>query len=146
MVQQHNGNIASILESFDTITYCKGASVLRMLCHCVGPARFLEGTRRFVVDHQFASATQEDLWKAVQVKRTAVRFLPLSRASSGPSCALARKGRKKRTNINARDRKSRTSYVQTAVNSTCQQFDKKDVLTTKLPRAPTLYLLQIANN
>lgn len=67
VVQQHNGNIASIMQSFDTITYCKGASVLRMLCHCVGPARFLEGTRRFVVDHQYACATQEDLWKAVQV-------------------------------------------------------------------------------
>lgn len=67
MVQKHNGNIASILQSFDTITYCKGASVLRMLCHCVGGARFLEGMRRFVVDHQYACATQEDLWRTVQV-------------------------------------------------------------------------------
>ncbi|CAN0028859.1 unnamed protein product, partial [Laminaria digitata] len=66
VVQKHNGNIASILQSFDTITYCKGASVLRMLCHCVGGARFLESMRRFVVDHQYACATQEDLWKAVQ--------------------------------------------------------------------------------
>lgn len=67
-MQQHNGDISSILQSFDTITYCKGASVLRMLCHCVGPSRFLEGTRRFVVDHQYACATQEDLWRAVQVR------------------------------------------------------------------------------
>ena len=68
VVQQHDGDISSILQSFDTITYCKGASVLRMLCHCVGPSRFLEGTRRFVVDHQYACATQEDLWSAVQAR------------------------------------------------------------------------------
>ena len=76
VVQQHNGNIASIIESFDTITYCKGASVLRMLSHCVGPDRFLEGIGAFVVTHQYGCATQEDLWKAVQVRRavqTAVR-------------------------------------------------------------------------
>ncbi|CAN0583824.1 unnamed protein product, partial [Ectocarpus sp. 12 AP-2014] len=41
VVQHHDGDIASILESFDTITYCKGASVLRMLYRCVGPDRFL---------------------------------------------------------------------------------------------------------
>eukprot|EP00752_Nemacystus_decipiens_P001823 g1761.t1 len=66
VVQQHNGHIASIIESFDTITYCKGASVLRMLSHCVGPDRFLEGIGAFVVTHQYRCATQEDLWKAVQ--------------------------------------------------------------------------------
>lgn len=69
VVQQHNGDIASILESFDTITYCKGASVLRMLSHCVGPDRFLEGIGAFVVAHQYRCATQEDLWKAVQVRK-----------------------------------------------------------------------------
>ncbi|CAM9893241.1 unnamed protein product, partial [Ectocarpus sp. 13 AM-2016] len=66
VVQQHDGDIASILESFDTITYCKGASVLRMLYRCVGPDRFLRGMADFVVSHQFRCATQEDLWKAVQ--------------------------------------------------------------------------------
>lgn len=75
VVQQHNGDISSILQSFDVITYCKGASVLRMLYHCVGSARFLEGTRRFVVDHQYSCATQEDLWKAVQVKSQKVIIL-----------------------------------------------------------------------
>ncbi|CAN0413183.1 unnamed protein product, partial [Ectocarpus sp. 12 AP-2014] len=66
VVQQHDGDIASILESFDTITYCKGASVLRMLYRCVGPDRFLRGMADFVVSHQYRCATQEDLWKAVQ--------------------------------------------------------------------------------
>ncbi|CAB1121493.1 unnamed protein product [Ectocarpus sp. CCAP 1310/34] len=66
VVQRHDGNIASILESFDTITYCKGASVLRMLYRCVGPDRFLRGMADFVVSHQYRCATQEDLWKAVQ--------------------------------------------------------------------------------
>eukprot|EP00903_Cladosiphon_okamuranus_P005401 g5389.t1 len=66
VVQQHNGDIASIIESFDTITYGKGASVLRMLSHCVGSHRFLEGIGAFVVTHQYGCATQEDLWRAVQ--------------------------------------------------------------------------------
>ena len=75
VVQQHNGDIASIIESFDTITYCKGASILRMLCHCVGRDRFLEGIGAFVVTHQYGCATQEDLWKAVQVSRVGCRML-----------------------------------------------------------------------
>ncbi|CAM9607841.1 unnamed protein product [Ectocarpus fasciculatus] len=66
VVQQHDGDIASILDSFDTITYCKGASVLRMLYRWVGPDRFLRGMADFVVSHQYRCATQEDLWKSVQ--------------------------------------------------------------------------------
>ncbi|CAM9546633.1 unnamed protein product, partial [Hapterophycus canaliculatus] len=66
VVQQHNGDIASILESFDTITYCKGASVLRMLSHCVGLDRFLRGMGDYVASHQYGCATQEDLWDAMQ--------------------------------------------------------------------------------
>ncbi len=66
-MQEHNGDIASILESFDTITYCKGASVLRMLSFCVGHERFLEGMGALIATHQYGCANQEDLWKAVQV-------------------------------------------------------------------------------
>ena len=69
VVQEHNGDIASILESFDTITYCKGASVLRMLSFCLGHARFLEGMGALISTHQYGCATQEDLWKAMQVRR-----------------------------------------------------------------------------
>lgn len=79
VVQEHHGDMASILRSFDVITYGKGASILRMLCHCVGSARFLEGTRRLVTHHQYACATQEDLWKAVQVKAvSSARFFHYS--------------------------------------------------------------------
>lgn len=76
VVQQHNGDIASILDSFDTITYCKGASVLRMLSHCVGLDRFLRGMADYVASHQYGCATQEDLWDAVQVTTGKKSALP----------------------------------------------------------------------
>lgn len=96
VVQQHNGDIASIIESFDTITYCKGASVLRMLSHCVGPDRFLEGIGAFVVTHQYGCATQEDLWKAVQVRRAGCRPLSAECCVFFAPCLAYQKDRQRR--------------------------------------------------
>jgi len=52
-------------ESFDTITYSKGASVLRMLEVWVGENVFRAGIRRYIKRFRGKNAAASDLWKAV---------------------------------------------------------------------------------
>lgn len=66
VIQQHHGDLRSIIESFDVITYGKGASVLRMLCDYLGVDAFLGGVRRFVTTFQFRNACMTDLWAALE--------------------------------------------------------------------------------
>jgi puromycin-sensitive aminopeptidase len=53
-------------ENFDAITYAKGAAVLRMLQHAMGPARFRTGVRRYVRRHRERTAEANDLWRALE--------------------------------------------------------------------------------
>ena len=52
-------------ENFDAITYTKGASVLRMLAHYLGPEVFRDGVRLYLRRHREANAEARDLWAAL---------------------------------------------------------------------------------
>jgi aminopeptidase N len=47
---------------FDTITYNKGASVIRMFAHAVGLDNFQKGLREYLEQHKFNNTVPEDLW------------------------------------------------------------------------------------
>ncbi|XP_049536355.1 glutamyl aminopeptidase-like [Anopheles darlingi] len=54
-------NPNQITEIFDTITYSKGASVIRMLEDFVTPPIFQQGVTQYLEKHKFASGVSEDL-------------------------------------------------------------------------------------
>lgn len=50
-----------ITELFDTITYSKGSSIIRMLEDFVGPEVFKQGVTNYLRKHQYGNAVTEDL-------------------------------------------------------------------------------------
>ncbi len=55
----------SISALFDSISYEKGSSVLRMLEDYVSEASFRKGLHNYLKAHSYANATKHDLWKAI---------------------------------------------------------------------------------
>ncbi|MFB3737815.1 MAG: M1 family metallopeptidase [Candidatus Velamenicoccus archaeovorus] len=53
-------------DMFDTLTYTKGAAVLRMLEQYLGADRFREGIRLYLARHAHGSTETEDLWDAIE--------------------------------------------------------------------------------
>ncbi|KAM3609436.1 uncharacterized protein V6R79_014788 [Siganus canaliculatus] len=51
---------------FSTITYSKGAAVLRMLAGLMGETTFNKGVKRYLSDFKFKNAEQSDLWRSMQ--------------------------------------------------------------------------------
>jgi len=51
---------------FDTLTYEKGASVLRMLEQHIGPDAFRDGVRRYLKTHAYQNTETTDLWDALE--------------------------------------------------------------------------------
>jgi puromycin-sensitive aminopeptidase len=51
---------------FDTLTYTKGAAVLRMLEQYLGAERFRDGIRKYLADHRFGNTETHDLWDAIE--------------------------------------------------------------------------------
>ena len=51
---------------FDTLTYQKGAGVLRMLERYVGADEFRLGISRYIADHAYGNTETSDLWDAVE--------------------------------------------------------------------------------
>ena len=51
---------------FDTLTYTKGAAVLRMLEQYLGDDRFRDGIRKYLADHRFGNTETHDLWEAIE--------------------------------------------------------------------------------
>jgi aminopeptidase N len=51
--------------AFDSITYWKGAAVIRMLESYVGETAFRDGVRRYMHDHAYDNTTTDDLWKEI---------------------------------------------------------------------------------
>ncbi|MGC8489360.1 MAG: M1 family metallopeptidase, partial [Clostridia bacterium] len=51
---------------FDTVTYEKGAAVLRMIEQYLGAETFRDGIRLYLERHQFGNAETHDLWAALQ--------------------------------------------------------------------------------
>ncbi|KAF5281438.1 hypothetical protein FQA39_LY17792 [Lamprigera yunnana] len=56
----------NIRQMFDSISYSKGASVIRMLHHIVGAEVFKRGLISYLQDHQFANANHDQLWAAIE--------------------------------------------------------------------------------
>jgi len=55
-----------ITEIFDTISYAKGASVLRMLEQFMGPEQFRQGVHNFLDKYKYKNAVTDDLWSAME--------------------------------------------------------------------------------
>src|SRR5215475_902143 len=53
---------AQIDEAFDSITYEKGAAVLRMVENYLGPDVFRKGINAYIQAHAYGNATSEDFW------------------------------------------------------------------------------------
>ncbi len=64
-VRNESGTLDEILESFDAITYNKGAAVLRMLEGYLGMDVMRAGIRAYIRRHADGNATGEDLWRAL---------------------------------------------------------------------------------
>lgn len=56
---------AEIDALFDTITYQKGAAVVRMIEHYVGAGPFRDGVNAYLQAHAYGTATSEDFWKTI---------------------------------------------------------------------------------
>jgi len=69
---------AQIDEAFDSITYEKGAAVLRMVENYLGPDVFRKGINTYLQAHAYGNATSEDFWTTLaSVSGKAVdRILP----------------------------------------------------------------------
>jgi aminopeptidase N len=54
-----------IEDKFDMISYCKGASVLRMCESLVGEEAFKLGVQDYLNEHLYQNTTTQDLWRAI---------------------------------------------------------------------------------
>jgi aminopeptidase N len=54
------------IESFDEITYIKGAAIIAMINAYVGRDHFREGVRRYMRAHAYGNTVDSDLWTNVQ--------------------------------------------------------------------------------
>lgn len=59
-------NPDQITELFDTITYSKGASVIRMLANFVGEDKFAKGVTRYLKKYEYGNAVTDDLLTEVE--------------------------------------------------------------------------------
>jgi puromycin-sensitive aminopeptidase len=59
-------SVAQATENFDAITYEKGAAVVRMIEHYLGPDDFRAGVRRYMRKHRESNAVAADLWNALE--------------------------------------------------------------------------------
>lgn len=59
-------NPDQITELFDTITYSKGASVIRMLADFVGDKNFAMSVTKYLAAHKYGNAVTEDLLSQIE--------------------------------------------------------------------------------
>jgi len=59
-------SVVQATENFDAITYEKGAAVVRMLEHYLGPDVFRDGVRRYMRRHREGNTVAADLWRALE--------------------------------------------------------------------------------
>ena len=64
-VQAHVKDVAEATHAFDSISYGKGACVLRMLEGYVGEEAFKNGVSDYLKKFSFSNATGKDLWEAL---------------------------------------------------------------------------------
>jgi len=58
-------SVAEATQNFDAITYEKGAAVVRMIEHYLGPDAFRDGVRRYMRRHREGNTVAADLWRAL---------------------------------------------------------------------------------
>src|SRR5690349_19417347 len=59
-------SVAQATENFDAITYEKGAAVVRMIEHYLGPEAFRDGVRLYMRRHREGNTVAADLWRALE--------------------------------------------------------------------------------
>ncbi|XP_063609319.1 puromycin-sensitive aminopeptidase-like protein [Penaeus indicus] len=59
--------VTDVMQIFDAITYYKGASVVRMLLHCLGEETFRRGLNNYLKAFKYSNAVQDDLWEYLTV-------------------------------------------------------------------------------
>lgn len=65
MIRQPIASQGDIDTAFDTITYQKGAAIIGMFEHFVGPKAFERGMRAYIKAHAFGNADADDLVRAI---------------------------------------------------------------------------------
>lgn len=60
------GHPSEVSEIFDTITYNKGASIIRMLHSFIGSENFKNGLRHYLNEYQYGTATTMSLWESLE--------------------------------------------------------------------------------
>ena len=65
-VQIHINHPDEIRTSFDSISYCKGASVIHMLHDYLGPKNFRLGLVHYLKKHAYSNTTTSDLWESLR--------------------------------------------------------------------------------
>ncbi|XP_069102048.1 glutamyl aminopeptidase-like [Argopecten irradians] len=58
-------NPTQIREVFDSISYSKGASIIRMMKFFVGDLNFKKGIQDYLNNNRYKNAAHDDLWKAM---------------------------------------------------------------------------------
>jgi len=66
-VIMHIDDVSQAEGAFDTITYSKGAQVVRTLEAWQGDETFRDGVRRYIARHAYGNTVTEDLWRALDV-------------------------------------------------------------------------------
>ena len=59
------GHPSEIEEIFDTISYSKGASIIRMLHDFIGDDAFRKGMHSYLTKHSYRNTQTEDLWESL---------------------------------------------------------------------------------
>ena len=57
------GHPSEINEIFDSISYCKGSAIIRMLNSYMGSADFVKGLQLYLKKYQYRNAQTNDLWQ-----------------------------------------------------------------------------------
>ena len=65
-IQQPVANESEASAIFDSITYIKGAAIIRMLEAYLGEGMFRAGIRKYMADHAYGNTTTADLWRALE--------------------------------------------------------------------------------
>ena len=65
-VVQHIGSVEQASQAFDSITYQKGESVIRMLENYVGDDAWRAGVRSYMAKHAYGNTVSDDLWREVE--------------------------------------------------------------------------------
>jgi tricorn protease interacting factor F2/3 len=78
-VQARVKNVAEATHTFDSISYGKGACVLRMLEGYIGEEAFRTGVSDYLKEFSFSNATGKDLWDALG-KRSGLPVTSMARA------------------------------------------------------------------